>query len=777
MRRILCALLVYGATTCASAAPAYQGMSYTSFGATTLSGSGSDQSLLNMSMLGTDTVALNFWWYQPDVTSSAIAPTGSSATIESVEHAIDQIHSLGMKVLLKPMLDVNDGANTWRANVAPTDPDQWFTNYRSYINTFADIAEAKGVELLSVGCEFNNLENPANDQRWTDAIADIRTHYSGPLTYSANWNGGGIGGGYNAIDWWGELDKIGIDAYFPISTTTNPSATQLAASWNSLADEIDAWRTANHPDQRLLFTEVGYSSYDGTTMTPYASASGQASDEAEQAMAYEALLSVMEQREWWDGAFWWNWETSPMPTSSTSFTPQFKLAQDVLAAHYGGPGLPLPSTTWSNDAGGAIGTASNWSDGVPNAVFKAEFNRGEAVSYTVTLNNNRTVQQLRVHSNTVTFDSNNASNRSLTVDDQHLDDAERAMIVGVDAGDVGVVNTGTALGSLSARAITLGNAAGSTGTLNLTHSVNRLNVTGTDASKTELIVGSAGIGTLNVSNGAGVVVTATNANAVIGRDAGSVGTVNLSGAGTSFTTSSVFRVGLNGQAFLNVSGGATVSALVLAIGATGEVHYDGNLTGGLSNSGILQPGNSVGTLVVSGTYTQLLGSRLIIEIASHSSYDQLKIGGSASLNGTFQVALLDEFSPTFGDTFDVLDFPFATGKFAALDLPLLTGSLVWDTSKLYTTGVLSIGTNLPGDFNLDGIVDAADYTVWRDGLDTRYGLDDYQDWKDHFGQTIADLPGWASANPLAVPEPTALEMALAELVAVCLIPLRAGRTS
>ena len=438
MRWIVFALAVLSAVPAACAVPAYKGMSYTSFGATTLSGAGSDQSLLNMSMLGTDTVALNFWWYQPDVTSTNIAASGSSATVASIEHAIDYIHGLGMKVFLKPMLDVSDG--TWRANINPSDTDQWFTNYRSYLNTFADIAETKGVELFSVGCEFNNWRHPTNNQRWIDTIADVRTHYSGPLTYSANWNNGGIGGGYNAVEWWNELDKIGIDAYFPVSTTTNPSPALLSANWNSTADTIDAWRTANFPDKRLLFTEVGYSSYDGTTMTPYASASGQTSDEAEQAAAYEALLSVMSQRDWWDGAFWWNWETNPTPTSSTSFTPQFKLAQEVITNHYGGPGTPLPFSAWNTDSSGQFATVGNWSGGVPNAVFETKFDRGEAVAYTVTLNNNRTVQQLRVHSNTVTFDSTNTTARTLTADDQHMDDAERAFIIGVDDGDVAVVN-------------------------------------------------------------------------------------------------------------------------------------------------------------------------------------------------------------------------------------------------------------------------------------------------------------------------------------------------
>src|SRR5712672_3274131 len=78
----------------AYAAPAYQGMSYTSFGSNVLSSSASDQSLLNMSMVGTDTVALNFWWFQNSVSANSMAEDFSrySSTMSSVAHAIDTIH-------------------------------------------------------------------------------------------------------------------------------------------------------------------------------------------------------------------------------------------------------------------------------------------------------------------------------------------------------------------------------------------------------------------------------------------------------------------------------------------------------------------------------------------------------------------------------------------------------------------------------------------------------------------------------------------------------------
>ncbi len=81
-------------------------------------------------------------------------------------------------------------------------------------------------------------------------------------------------------------------------------------------------------------------------------------------------------------------------------------------------------------------------------------------------------------------------------------------------------------------------------------------------------------------------------------------------------------------------------------------------------------------------------------------------------------------------------------------------------------------TPLPGDFNANGVVDTADYTVWRDnlgaGTETALngngngtgGVDaaDYTLWKNNFG---ASLP----ASAAAVPEPTTLWLAAVGLVA------------
>ena len=331
----------------AHAAPAYKGMSYTSFGANVLSTPASDQSLLNMSMVGTDTVALNFWWFQSSTSANTMAEDDSrySSTLSSISHAIDTIHNLGMKVLLKPMLDVNDG--TWRAYIDPSDKDLWFSHYTDFIGGFADLAKTKGVELLSIGCEMNTLEQAANDTRWKNLISNIRSRYTGKLTYAANFNPIGANiGGYQNVGWWDKLDYVGIDAYFPIASSNNTTLAGLTTAWQNQANSIEAWRSnAGLTDKQVLFTEVGYQSADGAATTPWGVGDNPPPtvDLQEQADAYHALMTVMPTKSWWDGAFWWSWETNPNAggTSDSGFTPQNKPAQTILQQYYGGTG-PAP---------------------------------------------------------------------------------------------------------------------------------------------------------------------------------------------------------------------------------------------------------------------------------------------------------------------------------------------------------------------------------------------------------------------------------------------------
>jgi regulation of enolase protein 1 (concanavalin A-like superfamily) len=78
---------------------------------------------------------------------------------------------------------------------------------------------------------------------------------------------------------------------------------------------------------------------------------------------------------------------------------------------------------------------------------------------------------------------------------------------------------------------------------------------------------------------------------------------------------------------------------------------------------------------------------------------------------------------------------------------------------------------IPGDFNSDGVVDAADYVFWRkNGGDSAA----YDAWRAHFGQTVGS--GSAAGTAIAVPEPSTISISTLGLFAALRIRRRIRRT-
>jgi hypothetical protein len=66
---------------------------------------------------------------------------------------------------------------------------------------------------------------------------------------------------------------------------------------------------------------------------------------------------------------------------------------------------------------------------------------------------------------------------------------------------------------------------------------------------------------------------------------------------------------------------------------------------------------------------------------------------------------------------------------------------------------------LPGDFNDDGVVNSADYVVWRNGLASGdFTQEDYDTWRTHYGSTLADNEGGGAGS--TIPEPTSRLLSL-----------------
>ncbi len=173
-------------------------------------------------------------------------------------------------------------------------------------------------------------------------------------------------------------------------------------------------------------------------------------------------------------------------------------------------------------------------------------------------------------------------------------------------------------------------------------------------------------------------------------------------------------------------------------------------------------------LAVAGDYVQDDAGRLQVDLMGGGGnpgvdFDQLDVTGNAILGGVLEVRLDGGYQPSAGTVFSVVEAGQRIGEFNSIDLPALAGGLT--LSVEYSTNAVALTVDgVLGDYNKNGVVDLADYTVWRDALgQTGDGLvadgdfsgtvdiGDYQVWKDNFGATTSN-PNLLSAP---IPEPAA----------------------
>ena len=162
--------------------------------------------------------------------------------------------------------------------------------------------------------------------------------------------------------------------------------------------------------------------------------------------------------------------------------------------------------------------------------------------------------------------------------------------------------------------------------------------------------------------------------------------------------------------------------------------------------------------------------------------------GSIALSGTLEVSLDGGYDQLIGQPLQLISAAGGiTGAFDSIQLPLVPNDL--EVGLLFSpTGVsmevktINTSINLPGDYNNDGTVDAADYAVWRNNLgspnslpnDDTPGVDqaDYARWKTHFGESTLSGAGSVFLDAPATPEPSTALLLITALAGSGLIRRR-----
>jgi T5SS/PEP-CTERM-associated repeat protein len=473
--------------------------------------------------------------------------------------------------------------------------------------------------------------------------------------------------------------------------------------------------------------------------------------------------------------------------------------------------------SWNKAAGGSYANNSNWTPvGIPDAGNEgAGFDLN--ATYSVQVANNYTVGDLDASSGNVslafqpqgffaltytagglTVSPVDSSNASLTASGGNITVSGSTVIGSSSSGTSKLFMSS---GALTTNATTVGAQAGSSSDLTIDeHS--------SWTSTASVVIGDSGSGDLEMSAGVGgsfggtfpAQSTATTAGATLGQSVGSNGTANIAGV---WNTGNLI-VGNAGAGVVNLVGTTITDPFPLSSvgqltsasasvgaqpGSTGNVNVTAaeinglnllasgwNVTGSLALGGTTGAAGGAGTVSIGPLNSVTVGSNLKVWSGGTIALAQggtLDITGAANLSGDLKFNLTATPDPHAGDSFQILSATGGvSGTFASTMLPTLDPGLSWNVVYSATSVSLTVVSGLPGDYNHNGVVDAADYVVWRKGLGTTYTQNDFSVWRSHFGQTAGSGVGANAAA--AVPEPATLVLITLATAVLC---LRRGRVA
>lgn len=136
----------------------------------------------------------------------------------------------------------------------------------------AHVAWARQVSFLDQEnyLERINARRQRLERHWRALIAEMRSVYSGKLTYAANFDQ------YEQVGFWSDLDYVSINAYFPLRKLWQPGVTPAGlypvfeARWTAILRSIrETGRRQGWGEKPLFFTELGYVYRKNSTIEPW----------------------------------------------------------------------------------------------------------------------------------------------------------------------------------------------------------------------------------------------------------------------------------------------------------------------------------------------------------------------------------------------------------------------------------------------------------------------------------------------------------------------------
>lgn len=283
--------------------------------------------------LGADTVLISNAGYQEHASSESfqIDPEVTPSPEQWAE--VFQIaHDNGLRIILMPIILLSEPRGTeWRGVINPPNWNDWAEQYRDFLLHFARIAAKGDVEVFMIGSELISAEKNLHIEQWRQLIREVRKVFPGKLSYSSNWDH------YKVVEFWDELDLIGMTSYYKLSSQPNPSLETIIDAWKPIRRGLLRWQA--EIGKPLLFTEVGWCSQEGASIEPwnyYHNQTPSAAGHQEQARCYRAFMETWKNDMAHNGdgvvggAIWWEWMNVPGGSDDVNYIPKGKPAEVEL---------------------------------------------------------------------------------------------------------------------------------------------------------------------------------------------------------------------------------------------------------------------------------------------------------------------------------------------------------------------------------------------------------------------------------------------------------------
>lgn len=241
---------------------------------------------------------------------------------QEVRGMITYAQEIGLKVILKPMVNTSDG--TWRAHInffeydVPCEPkwSDWFTSYTTFITHYAQIAEDTNCTMFVVGCELVNSDR--REKEWRQVIATVREIYKGLVTYNCDKYQ------EDRLSWWDAVDVISSSGYYPIN------------HWEQELKRIE--QVVRKEQKPFFFCEAGCASRTGSKWLPNNWELEGTVDSLSQKEWYEEMFHQTNAYEWVRGFGLWDWKVHLYSIQSASLNDDYALygkpAEAVVQSYF-----------------------------------------------------------------------------------------------------------------------------------------------------------------------------------------------------------------------------------------------------------------------------------------------------------------------------------------------------------------------------------------------------------------------------------------------------------